>query len=898
MKALFVPGMLFEELGLRLHRRGRRARHARPAREHPPGDRHAPAGGRARQDGQGQGLRAGRGPCPDAFHGTGPFHLGQRRAKRSAAVGTSYTEAFGEALVRLAEARRARRGDHRGHDRRAPASRPSSGASRTASTTSASPRSTPPCSPPAWPSAACGRCVALYSTFLQRAFDMLVQDIGLQHLPVTFAVDRAGLVGDDGPTHHGAFDLSFLRVIPGMTVMAPSSQEELQRMLATALTLDGPAALRYPRGLAAPFSAARGARAARGRARRPCSRRAPTSRSSASAPASASPARRPSCWPRRASRPTVVDARFVKPLDTELLQRLAAGHTRLVTVEENALRRRLRQRRPRGRRATRVEVVRFGLPGRLRPARRPRRACSRDIGLTPQAVALAARRAQSGADARQVGRDARAAGRAARRPRPLRHPGAGARRRPGRRDHRRRRACVDKPGTQIATARPLDVAARRRYVSRGGDKLDTAHDASRRRRDRARTSSTWAAPPAGSSTGCCRAGPSRVIAVDVGYGQLDWKLREDPARHRARAHQRPAADAANVSRSQPSFVTADLSFISLTVALEPVLECLRAGYRGLVLVKPQFEAGRERVGKGGVVRDPAVHRDVLDQVAGVAAGTGRDGARRLRLGASGTERQRGVLHLFSDATSGRERLRAPATDARQRGGRGRPWVSRCAASRCSPTYSPRRRRPRWRSWPRPRDRLGLELLMPADEAAKHPGAAELGYVTVDEAGLRDRRPLPRVRRRRHHPAQPLAASWARACPPSASTTATSASWPRCRATTGGRGSRTILAGDYRVVELLTVDVQLSGEHHSAVNDVILSRVAPRHVLQLEYEVAGVTVGSMFCDGLIIASPTGSTAYNLSCNGPDRRVERRRARAQLHRAALAGLSARRSCAPTT
>ncbi len=96
--------------------------------------------------------------------------------------------------------------------------------------------------------------VALYSTFLQRAFDMLVQDIGLQHLPVTFAVDRAGLVGDDGPTHHGAFDLSFLRVIPGMTVMAPSSQEELQRMLATALTLDGPAAIRYPRGLAAPFS--------------------------------------------------------------------------------------------------------------------------------------------------------------------------------------------------------------------------------------------------------------------------------------------------------------------------------------------------------------------------------------------------------------------------------------------------------------------------------------------------------------------------------------------------------------------------------------------------------------------------------------------------------------------
>ena len=81
------------------------------------------------------------------------------------------------------------------------------------------------------------------------------------------------------------------------------------------------------------------------------------------------------------------------------------------------------------------------------------------------------------------------------------------------------------------------------------------------------------------------------------------------------------------------------------------------------------------------------------------------------------------------------------------------------------------------------------------------------------------------------------------------------------------GLETILGGDYREVELLTVDVLIGGEHHSAVNDVILSRVAPRHVLQLEYEVAGVTVGEMFCDGLIIASPTGSTAYNLSCNGP-------------------------------
>jgi 23S rRNA (cytidine1920-2'-O)/16S rRNA (cytidine1409-2'-O)-methyltransferase len=105
-----------------------------------------------------------------------------------------------------------------------------------------------------------------------------------------------------------------------------------------------------------------------------------------------------------------------------------------------------------------------------------------------------------------------------------------------------------------------------------------------------------------------------VIAVDVGYGQLDWKLREDS---RVTVLERTNARQLTPERLpfEPSFVTADLSFISLTVALGPVLECLRAGYRGLVLVKPQFEAGRERVGKGGVVRDPAVHADVLGQVA-------------------------------------------------------------------------------------------------------------------------------------------------------------------------------------------------------------------------------------------------------------------------------------------
>ncbi|HZK48260.1 MAG TPA: 1-deoxy-D-xylulose-5-phosphate synthase [Thermoleophilia bacterium] len=90
--------------------------------------------------------------------------------------------------------------------------------------------------------------VALYSTFLQRAYDQVIHDVCLPGLPVVFAIDRAGLVGEDGPTHHGAFDLSFLRAVPGLTILVPKDEAELQSLLATALSMDSPVALRYPRG--------------------------------------------------------------------------------------------------------------------------------------------------------------------------------------------------------------------------------------------------------------------------------------------------------------------------------------------------------------------------------------------------------------------------------------------------------------------------------------------------------------------------------------------------------------------------------------------------------------------------------------------------------------------------
>src|SRR5690606_25632592 len=90
--------------------------------------------------------------------------------------------------------------------------------------------------------------VAIYSTFLQRAYDQMIHDVALQNLEVLFAIDRAGLVGEDGPTHHGAYDLGYLRCIAGMVIMTPSDENECRQMLSTGYTHEGPAAVRYPRG--------------------------------------------------------------------------------------------------------------------------------------------------------------------------------------------------------------------------------------------------------------------------------------------------------------------------------------------------------------------------------------------------------------------------------------------------------------------------------------------------------------------------------------------------------------------------------------------------------------------------------------------------------------------------
>ncbi|MFZ2855655.1 MAG: 1-deoxy-D-xylulose-5-phosphate synthase [Rhodocyclaceae bacterium] len=173
--------------------------------------------------------------------------------------------------------------------------------------------------------------LAIYSTFLQRGYDQLVHDVALQKLPVVFALDRGGLVGADGPTHHGTFDISFLTCIPNMVVMTPSDEDECRKMLSTALRLDGPSAVRYPRGPGPGVvvdNALTGLAVGKGEIRRQGRKIALLAFGSMLAPALTAG---------ETLDATVANMRFVKPIDRELIIRLAGEHSVLISVEENAL---------------------------------------------------------------------------------------------------------------------------------------------------------------------------------------------------------------------------------------------------------------------------------------------------------------------------------------------------------------------------------------------------------------------------------------------------------------------------------------------------------------------------------------------------------------------------------
>ena len=178
--------------------------------------------------------------------------------------------------------------------------------------------------------------VAIYSTFLQRGYDQLIHDVALQNLPVTFALDRAGIVGADGPTHCGAYDLAYLRCIPNMAVMAPADENECRQLLSTAFAHDGPAAVRYPRGTGPGVEIKRkldtlpfGKGELRRRSQAVAGQRIAILAFGSPLYAALVAAERVDA--------SVANMRFVKPLDEELLLELARSHDAIVTVEEGCV---------------------------------------------------------------------------------------------------------------------------------------------------------------------------------------------------------------------------------------------------------------------------------------------------------------------------------------------------------------------------------------------------------------------------------------------------------------------------------------------------------------------------------------------------------------------------------
>jgi len=230
---------------------------------------------------------------------------------------------------------------------------------------------------------------AIYSTFLQRGFDQIVHDVCLQNLNVVFAMDRAGLVGDDGPTHHGAFDISYLRCLPNMVLMAPRDEAMLVDMLHTATTYDdGPIALRYPRGEGEGVPLPDEPRAieiGRGEVLREGERVALVGYGLGVQIASQAAA----LLEEHELQVTVADARFAKPLDADLIERLAREHELVITVEDNVLAggfgSAVLEHLADADLLAGTRVIRFGLPDRYVTHGKP--ALLRDeVGLTPERI--------------------------------------------------------------------------------------------------------------------------------------------------------------------------------------------------------------------------------------------------------------------------------------------------------------------------------------------------------------------------------------------------------------------------------------------------------------------------------------------------------------------------------
>jgi 1-deoxy-D-xylulose-5-phosphate synthase len=278
----------------------------------------------------------GYGPAekdPTSFHGVGAFDIATGNSTNSG--GLSYTKVFGKAMMKLAEANPkligitaamlqgtglecfAKTYANRFFD---------VGIAEQHAVTFAAGLATEGFRP----------VVAVYSTFFQRAYDQILHDVCLQNLPVVLAMDRSGIVGEDGPTHHGVFDLSYLRSMPNMVVMAPKDENELQHMLKTAVDYDGPAAVRYPRGNVVGVgldSELRRLEIGKAELLRPGKDLVIIAIGSTVQNAMEAAVRLDS----EGIDAAVINARFVKPLDRELIMSLAQKTGRVITVEENVL---------------------------------------------------------------------------------------------------------------------------------------------------------------------------------------------------------------------------------------------------------------------------------------------------------------------------------------------------------------------------------------------------------------------------------------------------------------------------------------------------------------------------------------------------------------------------------
>ncbi|RUM88372.1 MAG: 1-deoxy-D-xylulose-5-phosphate synthase [Thermodesulfatator sp.] len=273
---------------------------------------------------------------PDLFHGVGPFDISTGRPKKSSTPKPpAYTDIFGQTMVRLAKedpkivgitaAMPAGTGLKQLQETM-PERFFDVGIAEQHAVTFAAGLALEGMKP----------VVAIYSTFLQRAFDQIIHDVCLTNLPVVFALDRGGLVGDDGPTHHGVFDMSFLRMIPNMVVMSPRDENELQHMLYTAVNHQGPVAVRYPRGTGIgvsldwqlknlPIGKASVEKVGDDIAILAMGHHVHTALQAGEE------------LEKQGIKASVVNMRFVKPLDEDIIQEMALKTGKIITIEENAL---------------------------------------------------------------------------------------------------------------------------------------------------------------------------------------------------------------------------------------------------------------------------------------------------------------------------------------------------------------------------------------------------------------------------------------------------------------------------------------------------------------------------------------------------------------------------------